>query len=337
MAISLLGIGTVCALGNGTSSFKKGLRGENCPNIEMVPVHLKKGDVELPVYRPVVEGLDHFITKKATRRLDSFAKMTLLSTYLCLEDAGMNLTNRSRVGIVFGSSYGPIRTTFKFLDRIIEGGDSYVSPTLFANSVHNVLASQISIFLKITGPCSTVTCFKHTLSNVLLTAQDWLNEGVVDYVIAGIGEEYCDVLGYYVAGRHGDQVTPLNPPKFNQYTYSPGEGCVTFLLGSGENKNPKYCVIESPEGVKSIQEVREAADNADSVILAANGNSDEGDSYNRLNLKSAKTIYYSQLYGSMPSGAAFDLAAAALQDEVKNICCIEYTQKDEFNVFKISK
>ncbi|MEJ2543396.1 MAG: beta-ketoacyl synthase chain length factor, partial [Calditrichaceae bacterium] len=202
MSLSILGIGTVSALGSGVETLRQGLQGKVKPNIEEKVIPASGGEKRLPVYQPIAAGLDRFIPKRALRRVDQFAQIALLSTYLAIEDAGIEFEDKSRVGVVFGSGYGPTRTTFKFLDNIIDDGDIGASPTHFANSVHNALASQASIFLGLTGPCSTVTCFEHTLSNVLLTAKDWLDQDVVDYVLLGLGDEYCDVLGYAAEGMN---------------------------------------------------------------------------------------------------------------------------------------
>ena len=112
MSLSILGIGTVSALGSGVQSLREGLQDKIKPNIEEKVIPTSDGEKKLPVYQPIAEGLDQFIPKRALRRVDHFAQIALLSTYLAIEDSGIEFENKSRVGVVFGSGYGPTRTTY---------------------------------------------------------------------------------------------------------------------------------------------------------------------------------------------------------------------------------
>lgn len=356
MAMSILGIGTVCALGSGIESFKSGLLGENKPLIEEYLISTETGEIILPVYKPITAGIDRFIPGRALRRIDSFSQMALLSTYLSIEDSGIQFEDKKRVGIVFGSSYGPSRTTFKLLDAIIDDGDKGASPTYFANSVHNALSSHASIFLKITGPCTTITCFNHTLSNVLLTAANWLKEDVVDYVLAGAGDEYCDVLGYAAAGFRGSDKKLLPP----------GEGHITFVLSNDSFAKGKYGKIDEIIVRKKASEIDiESPGSPDAVFLSSNGTVLEESSFSEIDLKHAKVADYTSLYGKMPAGSGFNIAAAAISLKEKTlypspvtntqydiqsniiskkenlkgharISCIEFGDRDEFNFYVLS-
>lgn len=362
MALCVLGIGTVCALGSGIDNFKLGLKAERQPNIVQMPVKHAHGAFNLPVYQALVEGLDRFIPRRALRRIDGFAKMALLSTHLAIEDAGIEFEDKSRVGIIVGSGNGPIRTTFSLLDGIIDYGDHCASPIHFANSLHNALASQISIFLNINGPCTTITCFNHTVANVLLTAQNWLNVGMVDYIIAGLGDEYCDVLGYsavaYGAGN-SDSIQPFN---FKTCTFLPGEGYVTYLLTRDSEKS-MYGNIEKININKPVSEIEEEIlSDSKAVLLSAKGIISENESFEKIDLTNKKVAAYSPLYGSMPVTAAFDISTAlvSLKDKViypspqneansdegmniinqkikldknSSITCIELAEKDSFNIY----
>ena len=111
MRLAILGIGPVCALGSGIQSLRTGLQGKVRPNIEEKIIPTSHGEKMLPVYQPVAEGLDRFIPKRALRRVDPFTQIALLSTYLAIEDAGIAFNDKSRVGVVFGSGYGPVSYT----------------------------------------------------------------------------------------------------------------------------------------------------------------------------------------------------------------------------------
>ncbi len=337
MTMSILGIGTVSALGSGIQSLKEGLQGSRKPQITIKEIESSIGLIRLPVYIVQAEGLDKFVPKRALRRVDPFARMALLSSYLAFEDSGLDIKDKSRIGIVFGSGHGASQTTFNFLDGIIKDGDGGASPTHFANSVHNALASQVSIFMKATGPCSTVTCFEDSVSQVLFMAQNWLDSGAIDYVLAGFGDEYCDVLGYAAVGFNGQSVQKNEPLDFEKCSFTPGEGHVTFLLSRNEKKS-KYGELEYAGRNLTVAEMNISEHIKGIIYLAAKGNREEGGVYGKLQL-SGNVEAHSHLYGSMPLGAAFEIAAAAVSVEegAEKISCVEYAGRGIFNVYKVKK
>lgn len=269
-SIGVHGIGPVCALGSGVDAFRKGLRGSISPSICVEPPppewDLVQGEPAADsaiFYTPVAEGLDRFVSPRTTRRLDAFSKQAVLAAFLAVEDARIEFSDMSRVGVVIGTGNGPLVTTFSFLDGIIVEGDPAASPTLFANSVHNAPASQISIRLKTTGPCSTVTAFRDTVRGVLELATSWIAGGIVDYCVAGFGDEYCPVSGYALhrmrnLRAEGDRMShlpadadaeapyPVHPFDFTRDTYVPGGGFTAFLLGGERGRYGSLSVL--PEG-----------------------------------------------------------------------------------------
>jgi 3-oxoacyl-[acyl-carrier-protein] synthase II len=367
MELAILGIGPVCALGSGVEAFHKGLSGERLPQIETVPVG-GGSNSKIHFYKAMVEGLERFVSSRSLRRLDSFTQMALLSSYLAIDDAEIEIKDKNRIGMVFGYGNGPIRTTFNFLDCIIEDGDENASPTLFATSVHNASVSQISIIMQFKGPCSTVTSFNQTLANVLLMSQYWLEEGITDYVLAGVGDEYCNVLGYAVNQFTSGTVKELKPFQLNQSTYIPGEGFITFLLSKKSHiagKSSKYGCLSR---ISVSCSLNEKLPEAEAFFLSTNGSSETGKTLKKLSfdkMPHIPVVSYSPSYGSMMTGAGFEIAAALLSlknlriypahEEKKDIsekwnildkekplkqdarlCCIEAGNNDEYNLYQIS-
>ncbi len=307
MKASILGIGTVTALGCGIETLLSGLEGTAQPNIVEHTVETAKGGIALPVYTSAAEGLDRFITRNKLRRIDRFLQMALLSSFHAIEDSGLNLEDRTRIGIVFGTGYGPLQTSFDFLDTLIDDGDKCASPTLFANSVHNSLVSNVSIALKLQGPCLTLTSFEMTSSSVFSTASAWLEEGKVDYVLTGVGDEYCEVRGYSTILSGSENVSAIKPSAFNDCTYLPGEGFVSFLMGKEKGRKAYGSISSIETGSGNPVKPDHSA-----LFLAANGDRSTGCHYDNLQKGKDLTRLYSPLYGGMPAGQGFDVAIAAL-------------------------
>ena len=67
---------------------------------------------------------DHF-DRKILKRMDRFAQFALVACEEAVKGAGlaMERIDPERIGVVFGSGYGPARATFSFQDSVIDDGD----------------------------------------------------------------------------------------------------------------------------------------------------------------------------------------------------------------------
>jgi 3-oxoacyl-[acyl-carrier-protein] synthase II len=308
MSVWIRGVGTVCSLGSGIDALRDGLQGAKKPVVELREVETADGRrVQLPVHVAQLEGLDRFVNKRAQRRLDLFTRMALLASFLAVEDSGLSFPDPARVGIVFGSGYGPLRTSFAFQDGLIDDGDRCASPTHFANSVHNAPASQLSIAMGLQGPCSTITCFERTTAAVFDQARRWLDEGLCDHVIAGAGDEFCDPLGYVVASAKSGKD---RGPEREGGDYHPGEGFAAFVLARADG--PNAVGIEAVR-VGALGEADESRVSGVDVVFAARRGCPAERSAWGIVLKDARAVAtHTALWGSTPTGDALEIAAATL-------------------------
>jgi hypothetical protein len=286
---SLLGIGVVSAAGCGIESFRAAMQSGMPPVIKRQQVEIPDGVIEVPYYEAPVSGLDQFVPANSIRRMPRFSQMALLAAHLAVNDSGIKPAD-SRTGIVFGSGYGPLQAVFSFLDSVIDGSDNCPSPTLFATSVHNSLASIVSISMKIHGPSLTLTAFENTPACVLQTAGIWLQKGDLDYVLVGLGDEFCAVRGYATAMLAG-----------NSCAYPAGEGFVCLLLGRSDQRGRR---LELEFGA------------GESRLASA-----------------AKTMRHARLYGSMPAGLGFEIAAAACAEPES--VCVQYDTRGRFAAVRL--
>ncbi|MHC4696022.1 MAG: beta-ketoacyl synthase N-terminal-like domain-containing protein [Planctomycetota bacterium] len=312
MKLSILGIGPVSALGNGVDSLRGGLSGSIRPRIERASIATASGSIELPVFKADVEGLERFVNRRAMRRLDKLSRMFLLATFLALEDSGVDIEDKSRVGMVLGTAYGPLTTTFDYLDTIIDGGDESASPTLFANSVHNAAASAVSILTKFEGPCLTLTNFDLVSTEVLHAASTWLEQGTVDFVLAGVGDVFSPVLGYAVCQLGAGGSGRIDPFRFDACSYAPAEGSVAFLFGNDTGAGKYGSVLDVVSAPASATLDPSPIQGHRALLLSANGNRENGPSYGQLELGDVKVAAYASVYGSLPVGFGFDVALAAV-------------------------
>ncbi len=308
--LSIQGVGVVGGFGCGLDAFGRALAAGVTPTTQVAPVPENENFL-LPALLADTGPLEEFLNKRALRRIDHFSRLALLGSHLALQDAGLLGAIPARVGLVIASGYGALRTTFSFLDSVIDDGDLCASPTHFSNSVHNAAAAHVAIKLKIGGPNLTVSQFEMSVPSALLTAQLWLEEGRVDHVVFGGVDEYSAVLGYcwerFLGSDLAEEVAPLD---FARQTAVVGEGAAFFVL-SREGAVSRYGAIDKVSLGHLCGGPPALSDQA-VYFLGADGHRRCSTHYPDLVPVGAAVAAYAPLYGSLPVGPAFDLAAAAL-------------------------
>jgi 3-oxoacyl-[acyl-carrier-protein] synthase II len=313
MKLSIQGMGVVGGFGCGTDALLSALSNRQSVT-QHVSVKTLQGPLDLAVYCADTSRLEEFVNKKSLRRVDHFSKMALLGSHLALQDAGKLEEDRSRMGIIIATGYGPTRTTYAFLDSFIFDGDTLSSPTFFSNSVHNAAVAYTSLHLGITGPGLTVTQFEMSVASALLTARCWLEEGSVDSVLFGAIDEYCDVLGYCWHRFFGEKATAdheMKPFEFDLQTAIPGEGVAFFLLTRAGEGTSTYGCIEDITINRCDRNPLELPEDS-LLFIGADGHMLSGRRYKEHLPEDVRLACYTPIYGSFPIGPAFDMAIAAL-------------------------
>jgi len=349
MGISILGIGVNSALGSGITTFRAGLTGRVRPNIISKEIQTSTESVRSMAYVCKLKNPGRYISKRLLRRANHLIQMAMVSSFQAIEDSGFEIKDEIRTGIAFGSGYGMPNDAYNFSISCFEENKTAPSPIAFANSVQNSLAAHVSIATGITGPCQSFSCFEQTLVPVLLTAEGWLANDVVDYVIAGIGDEYTPYRAYctVVCGQSNPSAMssgpspgpgnglPIQPFNFDKRAYVPGEGFVAFLLGK-ERPDAKYGNLsfsfsDSKDIKSSLHKPTAIFLNFDSMQLSEDRKKkDPPDTYADILNSGTKVASYTPLYGNMPGASGFDLAVAALSIKNKRLYpCPETSGSDD--------
>jgi len=308
MRIAIEGIGVVGGFGSGVKALDSALsRQESIAN--GASINGSDGAKYIPAD---CSSLEQFASKRSLRRIDHFSRMALLAAHLALKDAGRLDESRQGIGIVIATGYGASRTTFGFLDSVIDDGDSCASPTLFSNSVHNAAAANISILLNATGPSLTISQFEMSVPSALLSARQWLEERRVDQVLLGGVDEYCEVMGYCWQRFFGlREERQMQPMEFDRQSAVAGEGAAFFLLSGIHHGDQNYGFIKDIQIGNLDREEPKIPENT-ILFLGADGHRSCSANYVRSIKTDVEVAAYSPLYGSLPVGLAFDMAVAGL-------------------------
>ena len=171
----------------------------------------------------------HEVKTAFLRKLDRFSELVLLSGIEALADAGLKVddSNSSDVGIVIGTSDGPITEIVNFQKLVIEKGIENGSAFMFPNTVYNAAGGYLSIFTGIKGYNITIANgFQAGLQSVI-HACEVIRRGNEEIMLAGGTDELTDVEHelYENAGFLGDGKDGIVL----------GEGSVSLILESAKS------------------------------------------------------------------------------------------------------
>jgi hypothetical protein len=182
----------------------------------------------VPPFQPssVVPGIK-------TRRLDRLSAWAVVASSLALQDAGvdLDLLDRSRVAVVFGTASGCIESTESFFQSAHANGWSGTDPITFPETLANSPAGHVAIWHNVRGPNITVSTKNFSGESALLQAASLLHHGQADLAIVIAGDTVTRTFyeWYETAGL-------LSPACFNTDSlpedngYVPTEGVVALVL-----------------------------------------------------------------------------------------------------------
>jgi hypothetical protein len=176
-------------------------------------------------------------SKYDLRRADRYAAIAMVSAVQAYADAGFADRAAPDTGIITVSAFGPHRTTFAFLDDILDYPEDQALPTTFSHSVHNAAAFYAASSLQIRGPSVSLTGFEDIWFDALELSSVFLNSGFCHRILL-IGVEELALLTQSAA-----EILPESFPRKLQ------EGSVSLLLSSapeGKNYTAVSCRRHSP-------------------------------------------------------------------------------------------
>lgn len=151
------------------------------------------------------------------RRSDRFSKLYAYAMDEALKNSKINIEecNLNRVGTIFSSQIGPLKTNLSFCEEVLAGEPDECSPMKFSNTVSNACLGTLC---KQYGTKGVSTMLLG--SNSIVYSVDLLQENKADYIFTGYAEEYNE--DYFNAFH---KLKGMEDVKLT-------ENAVTFLLGN---------------------------------------------------------------------------------------------------------
>lgn len=209
--IKIMGIGVISKLGNNLDEIWKNLdtNAESTDN---------QGKIDF----------ESVVTKKKRRRMNRYSEMTVYTTNKALESSVINMEvlDKTKVGTIFSTGYGPMVSNLTFAEMVHEGDQDLCSPTVFANTVSNTCVGHVCMEYGFQG-VSTILMG----SNNIAYSSSLLRKGVADHIVTGSVEEYCEELYESFKQKEITRDVPIQ------------EASVTFVLKKSDKSSKGYCEI----------------------------------------------------------------------------------------------
>jgi 3-oxoacyl-[acyl-carrier-protein] synthase II len=285
--VVVTGLGAVTPIGSDASStWSAAVAGES--GIDFIkafdpspfPVRIA---AEVKDFEP--EGL---VSPKELRRLDANVLFALAASKEAVADAGLDgAYDAGRVGIVYGSGIGGIKTINQQHDVLRDRGPDRVSPNFLQNVLVDSASGQMAISLGFRGPNYATVSACATGSHAVGEAAELIRRGGADAVLSGGTEACIDplILAGFCAMR-GLAAEEEHPPRASRpfdatrAGFVMGEGAATLVLeeleaarargakiyaevlGYGTSNDAYHMAAPDPESVGVTEMMRSALETA---------------------------------------------------------------------------
>jgi 3-oxoacyl-[acyl-carrier-protein] synthase II len=167
------------------------------------------------------------------RSLDRSARLGLAATRQAFDQAGLASVDPARLGILLGSSRGPVGRTLETAAQLAAGT---LGPTASADSTPGSLSGSIAQALKLGGPSATIMATCASGATAIALGAMYLLADEVDAVIVGGAEApilplvAASLIAAGVCGSHDDPAMTCRPFDARRNGLVMGEGAAVMVL-----------------------------------------------------------------------------------------------------------
>ena len=267
--VAITGYGVVAPCGIGKRAFWNGLLG---------PGIVGAKTVELADWDPQ----PYFANPKEARRADRVEQFALAAAAEAFAQSGELPYDHARIGSIFGTGIGGLRTLEEQVIVRVEKGERRVSPFLVPMMMANACGAAVSMRYKLRGPAETICTACAAATHAIGYAARLIAWGRCDAVVTGGAESAATVTA--VAGFAN--MTALSstgcskPFDATRDGFVFGEGAAVLVLerwdlavargatiigevlGAASNADAHHITAPSPDGVGAVACMQQALDDA---------------------------------------------------------------------------
>jgi len=135
-------------------------------------------------------NIEQYMPAKDARKLDLFIQYGIAASCMAIDNSGLEINdnNRHRIGTLIGAGIGGLGTIEKYHTLMLNKGPRRVSPFFTPGSIINMIAGQVSMMYKLTGPNLAIVTACTTGLHCIGQAARMIAYGDADAVVAGGSE-----------------------------------------------------------------------------------------------------------------------------------------------------
>jgi 3-oxoacyl-[acyl-carrier-protein] synthase II len=152
-----------------------------------------------------LKGFDpaNYMDKKTARRIDKFSQYALAAAKMAVDDSGlkpegMQIEDKERTGVVFGSGIGGFNTFYSQAIINHNEGPNRVSPFFIPMMIPDIACGLIAIEYGFKGPNHCVVTACATSNNNIIDSYLLISNGMADRILSGGSE--AGILEIGIAG-----------------------------------------------------------------------------------------------------------------------------------------
>ena len=193
------------------------------------------------------------IDPKEARRMDRYAQFSIYVAEEALRDSALDLEqeDRSRVGVIWGSGMGGLKTTeTEIIDFAKGDGVPRFNPFMIPKAIPSIAAGMISIRFGLGGPSYSVSTACSSSSHAVASAFDQIRLGHADVLMTGGGDAdvtYTGIGGFNsmhaLSTRNDSPETASRPFSKSRDGFVLGEGAACLILEEYEHAKARGAKI----------------------------------------------------------------------------------------------
>jgi 3-oxoacyl-[acyl-carrier-protein] synthase II len=248
--VAITGYGVVAPCGIGKEAFWKGLIGPGFSGLR---------SIEVQDWDP----LPYFDSPKDARRSDRCEQFALAAAGEAITQSGSLPYDSSRIGTIFGTGIGGLRTLEEQVIVRFEKGERRVSPFLVPMMMSNASGAAISMRFGFQGPAETVCTACAASTHAIGNAARLIAWGRCDAVVTGGSESAATITALACFANMTALSSTLVSKPFDATRdgFIMGEGAAVFVL--------ERLDMAIARGAHIVAEIVGAASNADAHHITA--------------------------------------------------------------------
>ncbi len=231
-----------------------------------------------------------YFDRKEGRKIDPYTQFALIASKEAVADSKLDIeaVNKDRVGVIWGSGIGGIKTFQDEVTNFVEGdGTPRFNPFFIPKMIADIASGLISIEFGFRGPNFTTVAACASSTNALIDAFNYIRLGKADVFVSGGSEASIYEAGmggfngmHALSTRNDDPSTASRPFDKERDGFVMGEGGAALILeeyehavargakiyaeivGGGMSADAHHMTAPHPEGLGATNVMKNALEDA---------------------------------------------------------------------------